>query len=243
MVDKALEAGLMDNHCEPDEKEKISKKTGEDKLVSAYNVLRIHQFLGKYESDLNVRRSRSKPAGKKKISAQQREEREAAIEHLVARMHPKPPQTDEKQKESPEVKAARKKKAKENKELINHFLENYTEDMHKRRLHIKQVRFSLRVCLSVPCRADLGCAVRSFACSPCSVCLCTYRRGGLQPRRTLRRWRSRGAQARENCKADADWTVAAAAGAAAAGAAPSGRHASLRHDACERINLCICAAQ
>jgi hypothetical protein len=157
MVDKALEAGLMDNHCEPDEKEKISKKTGEDKLVSAYNVLRIHQFLGKYESDLNVRRSRSKPAGKKKISVQQREEREAAIEHLVARMHPKPPQTDEKQKESPEVKAARKKKAKENKELINHFLENYTEDMHKRRLHIKQVRFSLHVCL---CRAVLTLAVQ-----------------------------------------------------------------------------------
>ena len=161
----------MDNHCEPDEKEKISKKTGEDKLVSAYNVLRIHQFLGKYESDLNVRRSRSKPAGKKKISVQQREEREAAIEHLVARMHPKPPQTDEKQKESPEVKAARKKKAKENKELINHFLENYTEDMHKRRLHIKQVRFSLRFCL---CRAVLPLAVqfvRSRAHLALSVCV------------------------------------------------------------------------
>lgn len=28
----------------------------------------------------------------------------------------------------------------QNKELVNHFLANYEEDMHKRRLHIKQAR-------------------------------------------------------------------------------------------------------
>ena len=95
------------------------------------------------------------------------------MKYTSGQAHPKPPQTDEKQKESPEVKAARKKKAKENKELINHFLENYTEDMHKRRLHIKQVRFSLRVCL---CRAVLPLAVqfvRSRAHLALSVCVRT----------------------------------------------------------------------
>lgn len=140
MVEKALDLGMVSGHCESDEKDKILKKKGEDKLIATYNVLRIHQFLGKYESDLNVRRSRNKPNEKPKLTKQQREEREAAIDHLVARMHPKPVQTGGTETETPEQKALRKKQREQNKKHIEHFLQNYTEDMHKRRLHIKQVR-------------------------------------------------------------------------------------------------------
>eukprot|EP01043_Picozoa_sp_COSAG02_P021047 COSAG02_NODE_1056_length_14925_cov_84.064212_11_plen_156_part_00 len=139
MIEEALTQGMSQGHCEPDEKEKILKKNGDDKLIATYNVLRIHQFLGKYESDLNVRRSRNKPNDKPKLTKQQREEREAAIDHLVARMHPKPVQKDGKATETPEQKALRKKQREQNKKHIEHFLQNYAEDMHKRRLHIKQV--------------------------------------------------------------------------------------------------------
>ena len=140
MVDTALDNGITEGHCTAEEKQAIQKKKGTDKLVATYNVLRIHQFLGKYESDLNVRRSRNQKTDKPKLTKQQREEREAAIDHLVARMHPKPPQNDGVRQETPEEKAARKAQKQKNKALIENFLTNYTEDMHKRRLHIKQVR-------------------------------------------------------------------------------------------------------
>ena len=73
MVDKALEAGMMEDHCTAKEKDTIEAKKGEDKLISAYNVLRIHQFLGKYESDLNHRRSRNAKDKKPRLSKEQRE--------------------------------------------------------------------------------------------------------------------------------------------------------------------------
>lgn len=85
---------MMEDHCTAKEKDTIEAKKGEDKLISAYNVLRIHQFLGKYESDLNHRRSRNAKDKKPRLSKEQREERDAAISHLVARMHPEPPSTD-----------------------------------------------------------------------------------------------------------------------------------------------------
>lgn len=151
MVEQALDQGMVEGHCEPDEKEKILKKKGDDKLIATYNVLRIHKFLGKYESDLNVRRSRNKPGEKQKLTREQREEREAAIDHLVSRMHPAPPVKDSTRKETPEQKAARKQQKEQNKKLIEHFLENYAEDMHKRRLHMKQVRArAVPVFVSVP---------------------------------------------------------------------------------------------
>ena len=53
MVDEALSAGMAAGHCTADEKTKISKRSNrDDKLLATYNVLRIHQFLNKYESNI-----------------------------------------------------------------------------------------------------------------------------------------------------------------------------------------------
>ena len=180
MVNKALDQATTSGHCEPDEKEKILKKKGnEEQLIATYNVLRIHQFLGKYESDLNVRRSKNKPDDKPKLSKQQREEREAAIDHLVARMHPQPVQKDGTATETPEQKAQRKKQREQNKKHIEHFLQNYTEDMHKRRLHIKQVLTHLPLSSSLPHSSSLM-WTDSLSRS--------YRRDGLLPKKMRPRW-------------------------------------------------------
>ena len=103
---------MMDDHCTAKEKETIESKKAEEKLISAYNVLRIHQFLGKYESDLNHRRSRNAKDKKPRLSKEQREERDAAISHLVARMHPEPPTTEKRAmsvEEKSRMKSQRKK--------------------------------------------------------------------------------------------------------------------------------------
>lgn len=53
---------------------------------------------------------------------------------------PQPPKEQKKKKMSEQERAQLKQERKKNKELVRNFLENYEEDMHKRRLHIKQAR-------------------------------------------------------------------------------------------------------
>ena len=53
---------------------------------------------------------------------------------------PQPPKEQKKKKLSEQERAQLKQERKKNKELVRNFLENYEEDMHKRRLHIKQER-------------------------------------------------------------------------------------------------------
>ena len=53
---------------------------------------------------------------------------------------PQPPKEQKKKKLSEQERAQLKQERKKNKELVRNFLENYEEDMHKRRLHTKQAR-------------------------------------------------------------------------------------------------------
>lgn len=143
MVDEALSAGMAAGHCTADEKTKISKRSNrDDKLLATYNVLRIHQFLNKYESNMKSRERKNAKPKKKKLTAEECKQRDTAIADLVARMHPESKRATRElsPEERERTRLRRIEERNKSREAINRFLHNYEEDMHKRRLHVKEAQ-------------------------------------------------------------------------------------------------------
>eukprot|EP01048_Picozoa_sp_COSAG05_P006197 COSAG05_NODE_391_length_10419_cov_8.156686_7_plen_527_part_00 len=143
LLDEALTKAARDGHCTTEEKDQIDKRSNkEDKLLATYNVLRINQFLNKYESEMKTRERKNAKPKKKRLSEDERKERDAAIQDLVARMHPEPKSAMRKPtpQELERARLQRIEERKKSREQINRFLRNYEEDMHQRRVNVKKAQ-------------------------------------------------------------------------------------------------------
>ena len=88
-----------------------------------------------------------KPDKKKpeKLSAEERKQRKAALENLAARMCPPPAQEPTKKKLSADERARRLELKRVKEAQVQTFLDNYEEDLHRRRINVKQAKRRARL--------------------------------------------------------------------------------------------------